>query len=1087
MLLFVMRSFIFFFCTTVFSFSTGNLLSQNVKITIDNDKTVTVEEVLDMIDRQTEYSFVYRPDLFERLPRVSLKKGTVQVDEVLKHILSLRNFDIVINKNDTIIIREKPTTNSPPIQKSINGKITDVDGVPLSGANIVEKGTNNGAQSDFDGNFSIVVANENAILVISYVGFTTKEIAVENQIEISISLEEDTAGLEEVVVVGYGIQNKESLSGSVATIGSEKLTKQPVFQTSQSLQGLSPGLTAIQSSGQPGGDGALLRIRGINSINASSSPLVIIDGIEGSLDGIDPADIENISVLKDAGAGAIYGNRGSNGVIVVTTKRAQAGKARISYGSYVGFQNPTNQPDPVDAVTYLEAIGDDALLQQYLGAPNDKDNFPDTNWIDLLLSESGFIQYHSFGVSGGSESVKTNATFSYQDQNGNIPNFGFKRYQGRINTDFKVGNEIRISADVNFRRSDTESSPAGSGVQAAYRQPAIFQAIFSDGRFALPSTGGNPVVATRNSGTNTTLGNYFRGLLKAVYNPIPELELTAVYSPEHAESYNSNFRVQYPVYESFDGPEILISSGTNNQAQLNQSNNRSFTDNFYATAKYDKLFGKHRLTALAGYEFIKTVSSGFGASRFEFVIQDFEVLNNGNAENDSNSGSATQNGLESVFSRFNYAFENKYFFEFNIRRDGSSRFNQDNRWGTFPSFSAAWRITEESFFENQKLFSNLKFRGSWGQLGNQLLLIDFPYSSLISIGSSHFVNGAIAQGAAQQVLANPNISWETAEKINIGLEFGLLNGELNGSIEYYDNQTNDLLGTQPIPSTIGLSAPIANVFSMKNTGVDVELDWLGEFGDNFKFNLGGNFATVNNQVTSLNGEEFLINGNSIIQVGESIGSIFGFESEGIFQNQQEVESSPTQFGTLEPGDIKFRDQNGDGLINNDDRVIIGNSFPDITYSINGGFDYKGFDFSINAIGVAGREVFLQRNLVQPLFNAGNIFEYHLRESWTLDNPNARFPIIKPYSDASNNSRTNSTYLFDASYLRIRNITLGYSLPNKIIENHFISSLRFYVSGQNLITLNNDLPDGIDPLIPNNFQGAIYPIVKTYTFGINATF
>lgn len=979
-------------------------------------------------------------------------------------------------------------------EKTVNGTVTDEQGSPLPGASIVIDGTANGTQTDFDGNYTINVA-EGQVLVFSYVGFSSQSITVGASSTINVGLQEDAAQLDEVVVVGYGSQNKESLSGSVATIGNEKLTKQPVFQTSQALQGLSPGLTAIQSSGRPGADGATIRIRGVNSINASSSPLVIIDGIEGDLNGIDSGDIESISVLKDAGAAAIYGNRGANGVIVITTKRAKAGKARITYNSYVGFQDPTNQPKPVDAITYLEATGDDALLQQYLDNPGDTDNFPDTDWIDLLFSDSGFIQYHSFGVSGGSESVKTNANFSFQDQNGNIPGFGFKRYQGRVNTDFKVSDKIKISADINFRRSDIESTNGdNTGVNAAYRQPAIFQAIYSDGRFALPSTGGNPVAFTRNSGSNSTQANYFRGLLKAVYNPIPELEFSAVYSPEQAESYNSNFRVQYPVYESFDGPEILISSGTNNQTQLSQSNNRAFTDNFYATTKYDKHFGKHHITALGGYEFIKSVSTSFGASRFEFVIQDFEVLDNGNAENDSNEGSATQNGLESVFGRFNYAFDNKYLFEFNIRRDGSSRFNEANRWGTFPSFSAAWRITEEPFMQEQKLFSNLKLRGSWGQLGNQILLdndgniIDFPYSSLIAIGSSHFANGAIAQGAAQQVLGNPNISWETAEKTNIGLEFGLFGGQLNGSIEYYDNKTNDLLGTQPIPSTVGLESPIANIFSMKNTGIDIELDWNGKIGDNFNYNLGGNFATVKNEVTDLNGEEFLINGNNTItQLGESIGSIFGFESEGIFQTQDEIDNAPIQFGPLEPGDIRFKDQNGDGIVDNDDRVIIGNSFPGITYSINGGFDYKGFDFSFNAIGVGDREVYLQRNLVQPLFNAGNIFEYHLTESWTPDNPNARYPILKPYSGASNNSRANSTYVFDTSYLRVRNITLGYSLPSTILGNNFIGSLRVYVSGQNLITLNKDLPDGIDPLIPHNSQGAVYPIVKTYTFGINATF
>lgn len=982
-------------------------------------------------------------------------------------------------------------------QKNVSGNVSDPDGNPLPGVSIIIEGTSIGTESDFDGNYSVNVEEGNT-LVFSFIGMVTQKIVVGVSSILDVKLAEDTSQLDEVVVVGYGTQDRQSLTGSVATIKSEKLSKQAVFQTSQALQGLSPGLTAIQSSGQPGADGATLRVRGIGSINASSSPLIIVDGVEGSLNGVDSNDIESISVLKDAGAAAIYGNRGSNGVIVITTKRAKVGAVSVAVNSYVGFQEPTNQPNSVDAIGYLEATGDQALLDLYLANPNDKDLYPDTDWVDLLFSENGFMQYHNVSVSGGSDAIRSKVTMSFQDQDGNIPGFGFKRYQGRVNNDFKISDKLKVSLDFNFRRSDTESSPYGNGVNAVYRQPAIFPAIYSDGTYALPSTGGNPIAGVNSAGSNSSQGNYFRGILKAEYKPIPELTLSTTYSPEQSDSYNSNFRVQYPVYEEFGAPVTLISSGTNNLTTLSQSNNRAFTDNFYATANYNNTFGKHRIGALLGYEFIKSQWNGFAASRYDFIIQDFEVLNNGNEENDGNSGSADHTGIESLFGRFNYAYNNKYLLEFSIRRDASSKFSPEYRVGTFPSISAGWRISEESFMQNQELFSQLKIKGSWGQLGNQSIGNNFPYASLIAIGSSHFAFNEIQQGAAQQILSNPSISWETAEKLNLGFEFGVFDNRLSGSIEYYDNQTNDLLGSQQIPSTTGLSAPIANVYSMKNTGVDMELQWNDNIGEDFHYNIGGNFATVKNEVTDLNGEEFLISGNSIRQIGESVGSIFGFKSLGLFQSQEEIDAAPTQFGSLEPGDIRFEDNNSydaegnltgepDGIINNADRVIIGNSFPSVTYSFDAGFDYKGFDFSLAASGVGNREVFLTRNIVQPLFNAGNIFEWHITDSWTPENTGARFPLIKPYSGGSNNSRTNSTYVFDASYLRIRNITLGYSLPKNIVKSLNVASLRFFTSGQNLITFNKDLPDGIDPQIPNNSQGNVYPITIAYTFGFNLTF
>jgi TonB-linked SusC/RagA family outer membrane protein len=404
-------------------------------------------------------------------------------------------------------------------------------------------------------------------------------------------------------------------------------------------------------------------------------------------------------------------------------------------------------------------------------------------------------------------------------------------------------------------------------------------------------------------------------------------------------------------------------------------------------------------------------------------------------------------------------------------------------------------LHNESFFPNNNVLTRLKLRGSWGQLGNQSIGSTFPYASLIAIGSSYYANDAIQQGAAQQTLANRAISWEKAETTNIGFDFGLFQNQLSGSIEYYNKQTKDLLGAQRIPYTTGLGAPTANVFSMKNTGLDFTLQYRGSVGE-LKYSIDGNFATLNNEVTDLNGVEFIKDGNSITQIGEAVGSIYGYQTIGIFQSEQEIEDSPKQFGTLIPGDLKYadingRDENGeltgqpDGVVDADDRVILGNPFPSFTYGFNINAEYKGFDLSAAFAGVGGREVYLREYLVWPLYNGGNAAQWMVDEAWTEENPNARYPKVRN-GTSSNNYRTNSTYVYDASYLRLRNLTIGYTVPKTIADKVQLSNVRFYVSGQNLLTFDK-MPQGIDPTVPNNSNGGNYPLVKSYTFGVSASF
>jgi len=984
-------------------------------------------------------------------------------------------------------------------QNQVTGTITDEQGNPLPGVTVLIKGTTIGTLSDNSGRYTLSNVPQDAILVFSFVGSATQEIPLNNRTRIDVLMREETVGLEEVVVIGYGTQRKVNLTGSVETIQSEQIVKQPVPQVSQALVGLTPGLTAIQSSGQPGNDESTLRIRGIGSLGASNDPLILIDGVAGDINGLNPNDIDNISVLKDAAAASIYGSRASNGVILVTTKRAKTGQLSLKYSNYIGWQKPTELPEFLGALDFLKYSGEpQSKIDAYTaGMATDPDLYPDTDWVGMQFSENGFQQYHDMTASVGTEKIRTMASISFLDQGGNIVNYNFKRYNGRFNTDLKVSDKIDVNFDISFNRSQRKSPSTTLTyiVQDDYRIPPIYHAIHSDGSWGDGWQGQNPIAAARAGGITTNLWNYFRGVLRINYKPIKDLTLSVMYSPEYDDAYTSAFTKQYKTIIDWTSKTTRYYPSRNG---LSQSSSRAFTNNFNALATYIKTFNNHSLTALLGYEFIMYEWANFAASRQDYILDNFEVLNAGSAESDANSGSATHSGLVSYFGRLNYAFRDKYLFEANLRRDASSRFQEENRVSYFPSFSAGWRVTKESFMENQNVFSDLKLRFSWGRLGNQQIGSDFPYASSIVIGSSNFVfNNAIITGATQNVLANSLIQWETTETTNIGLDAGFLKQKLTLTADYYVRKTFDILLSLPIPYVIGLSPSMQNAGNVENKGWDLSIGWNDTKGD-FSYYARFNFSDVKNKVTNLSGVGPIISGISITDVGLPIGSIYGFESSGIFQDQEEINSAPAQFGTLVPGNIRYTDQltvdtdsdgvpdQVDGKINPDDRVVIGNPFPRLSYGLSLGAEYKGFDFSANLQGVGKRDILLQADMVWPLWNAGKIQKWHLEECWSPDNTDAKYPIIKATSSGSNDAQMSSTWVFNASYLRLRNITLGYTLPEKWFTDFFVKGVRVYCSGINLLTFNK-LPTGVDPLVPNGAGGGIFPVTSNFSIGIDVNF
>lgn len=1073
--------------------------SQDISLKINN---VTVKEAMERVKKDTGYSFVFSSKDVNTSRRVSVSVSDASIEEVIKQILKgQQGLDYEI-QGKKIVLRKAASFSVSQDKKKVSGKVVDAKGEPVIGATIMEKGTNNGTITDFDGNFMLDVS-AGAVLQFSYIGYANQDVKVGNSSNLSITMKEDTELLDEVVVVGYGITKKVDLTGAVDVIKSDDIVKQPAMQVSQALEGLSPGLRATQSSGQPGADGATFRIRGVGSINASSDPLVLIDGVAGDINSLDPNDIDNISVLKDAGAAAIYGSRASNGVILVTTKRGKSGKISVDLNAYVGFQNPTNVTEFLNATDYLRAIGDETTLEQYLKNPNDKDHFPDTNWTDQCFTESGFVDYENISLSGGNEKVQSRVSLSHQKQNGNIKNFSHERIQIRTNNDFKFNDKLSANVDLNFVNTinNSPNSSASFILSEAYRNPAIYGVYYSDGRYVSPPVGSNVAALINESGYNKSKSNLFKGVAKVIYKPIKELIFQASYGINYSQGYGKTWSTPYELYRNFEDetPQIR-GGGPNNEAQLSLSNSQNVSHNILATAQFVKEFEKHSIDALLGYEIYMNQYENFGAARYGYPIY-LEIINAGNAENDSNYGSQNHTALLSHFGRFSYNFDNRYLLSASLRHDGSSKFAPENRWGWFPSFSFGWNLHNEAFFPKDIFLNRLKLRTSWGTLGNQSINSNFPYASLISIGASYFANGQIQQGAAQNTMSNRKITWEKGKTLNVGLDFGMFDERLVGTVEYYVRKTSDLLGTLQIPYTIGLGQPTANVFSMQNSGLDISLEWRHNIND-FSYKISGNMGFLKNKVTDLNGLDFIKSGASILQVGETINSIYGYESIGLFKNEEEIKSSPKQFGELTPGDIRYKDQltidtdgdgkpdKADGVINEDDRVIIGKPLPTVTFGGVISLGYKNFDLSVNLQGECGKDIFLTRYIVQPLFNGGNISKWQKEESWRPDNLNARFPVIKQYTGASNNSAVNSTYVFDADYLRIRNITLGYTFPKKLLSKTPFTRLRLYASCQNLFTIDK-LPQGIDPLTPSSGYGTetpvSYPITQSYTFGINVSF
>ena len=994
-------------------------------------------------------------------------------------------------------------------QITVTGAVKDVQGVPLGGVSIVEK-TNpqSGTTSDSSGFFRLQAAPRSE-LVFTLVGYATQTVALNGRELINIDLQPLAGELDDVVVVGYSTTKKANLTGAVSAISGNELATRQVGQTSMALQGIAPGVTITQSNGQPGTDGGSIRIRGVGTLN-NSEPLILVDGIVMSLDNVDVSTIESISVLKDAASASIYGSRAANGVILVTTKRGKSGRFAVTYDGYVGKQSTTDLPKMVNGFDHMILINEahtnvgrsplfsDDYINGYTTDRNtNPDLYPDTDWRKEVLKGSGVQSNNVVSVSGGSDRIQFFGTFGALNQEGLMENVNFKRFFVRLNTNVVITSKLKGSFDL-YIRDNTRNSVAdfpgdiGAAIPATgmnlmwgliNKLPATQAAVYSNGLLAEGQNGVNPVAILREGGFWQEKSRPISANFSLEYKPVRSITARVAYAPTYSQPHVTSFTRALKTYDP-NGTLRFTVPGVNT---LSEAAREEKLDQVDANVTFSKNYSKHAVTALGGYQFINASYSGFDAFRDNFLFPDYPVLSAGSSSNMRNGGYATAWSLISYFGRLNYSFSNKYLLEANIRHDGSSRFAKGNKWGTFPSFSAGWRISQEEFMQNTGAWlKELKVRGSWGKLGNQQIGSDYPFAPTVSLGPRYISNDVVQNGAAILNLANTDISWETTTMTNIGLDARITN-KVSLSFDYYNKRTDGILLQLSIPRTMGVDAPFQNAGVVENKGWDFQIDYNNS---DRAFTYGATFSLsdVKNKVVDLKGIQQT--GTVVNREGYPINSLFLLRSQGLLSAADFGQSGdyihPTQqFGVVKPGDIRYADINNDGVVNNNDRSVLGSTIPRYTYSLRLSAGFKNFDFIAFLQGVGKVDGYLAGSAITPFLAGGTAYEYQ-KNRWTLDNPdpNAIFPRFA-FGEA-NNSQNADYWMKSAAYLRVKNIQLGYTIPKKMVEGLKIQGIRFYVSGENLFTLDGFWP-GWDPEISPVSIGAYYPQVKTFNFGLNVKF
>ena len=1053
-----------------------------------------LKEIFRKVEHSTDYQFVLPEEILDNNPNLNLKNKRQSVNDLLMDIALAADLKFKQVDNSIYVAKGNYQDGRGKIEISIEerpikGRVVDTDGQGIPGATVLVQGTNIGTVTDIDGNFSFEVP-DNAVLIFSFIGYQQQVVSVGNRDEINVTMTEDLSSLDEVVVVGYGTQKKVNLTGAVSSINSKEIVNQPVGQTSMALQGIAPGVTVTQRSGQPGSDGGSIRIRGVGTLG-DSNPLVMVDGIETSLNNVDPNEIESISILKDASSAAIYGARAANGVVLITTKRGVEG-VRVNYNMYAGFQVPTQLPDIVGAIDHMEManeaftnIGNDPqYTEEFIaaykaGMPSDQ--YPDTDWQGITMSNSAFMQNHNLSINAGSEKSKLFASVSYLDQEGIIPNTSFNRFNLRLNSDINVSERLTLSTDIFLRRAFKEQPSSGTGYVFHWmrRIPSNEVGILSNGRYGEGWNGDHPLARAKDGGLNTNESLDAILNFRLNYKISEGLNAEIMYAPKF---WNPHSKVFSNITQTYARDGVTPTHFVPQRNSLSESYTREWYNNLRAIVTYDKSFNEiHTIGVTAGYQQEDQTNAWISAYREVFPLPQYEQINAGNRANERTGGAASHWALQSVFGRVTYNYDERYLLEGNVRRDASSRFAEGNRSGVFPSFSAGWRISEEGFMEQySSLIDHLKLRASWGQLGNQNIGL-YPFAAFMALGGGaqdYTFGGANAPGAALNSMANSSIQWETTETTDVGLEFNLW-GKLDVSADYYVRRTKDILLALNIPQTLGLSAPFQNAGEVMNKGYELMVNYRNKVGE-LNYSIMLNYSDVRNEIIDMRGIENT--GLTVNREGYPIGSFFGYVDQGLFQSQEEVDNHADQFGNIAPGDIKYKDIDGDGMINDRDLDVIGSPIPRHTFGARFNADYKGFDLSIFLQGVGKADGYLYGQGIMPFYLGGTVQEQH-KDRWTPTNTDAAYPRLA--WNQTNNEQNSSFWMRNAAYLRGQNIQVGYTFSEEVLDPLNINGLRVYLSGRNLFTIH-DFYEGYDPEAPVS-SGGWYPQMATYTMGLNVNF
>ncbi len=1126
--------------TTLLGLKANDSYAQKTKVTLDIENA-TVRDIIDDIESATDFRFVYKTRDVDLQRKLSLRANQENINKVLATLFGstntkykVRDTQIILTRNQksvaTIEVPDQSYVDKVPDQIQVSGQVIDQNGAPLTGANILEKGTTNGTQADFDGNFSLDLNDDNAVLVVSYIGFATKEVEVSGQTNLSVVLEESSAGLDEVVVVGFGTQKKLNLTGAVSSVQSEDLENRPITSASQALQGVQ-GVYINQVGGQPGNDAATIRVRGVGTLN-DNNPLILVNGIEFSINDLNPNDIESITVLKDAASAAIYGSRAANGVVLVTTKKGSQ-KSEISYSTSVGVQEVISLPRVVkDPIRWMELYSQaqlnfgtnenalvfpQSLIDEYrAGMQTDPYTYPNNDWYDIMF-DPAFIQEHNLRFTGGSDKTSFALSLGLLDQNGVLRSTDSKRYTANLNINSVMNERITIGGTFNVSYKDM-NEPVGQLVLGGTPQgiPEVMQMIFKaqsyhpakleDGNygmnfFDIPGHRRfrNPLALTDEGGTDIRNIKLFLNTFAEVSLPFDIKYKINMGFTSDAQRYKI-FTPQITLYDAKTKEPTQIQAGGNpyvtfqgQERGVDQQDVESQNWTIFNTLNWNRTFNDNTdLSILLGNSYEKFNRSFFMASNEGYLSNDLFELNAGST-NPIVSGTTTESSLISYFGRANYVLSNKYLLEANFRYDGSSRFAEGNKWGFFPSVSAGWRLNEENFLKDVEWLGQLKLRTSWGQLGNERIGL-FRYLDLISPGQDYVFGGTINPGTAVLVDNDDEISWETTTITNFGLDATFFNGKLSSSLEYFDKTTEDVLRPVGIPSQVGaLGGPIRNIGTIENKGVELSLGYRNIVGD-FSYDVSGNLTYITNKVVNLNGEIILDDFSSdgrgpfnITQEGRPINQFYLYEADGLFQSQEEIDAHAFQGADTQPGYIRFKDLDNNGVIDLNDRKATGNTIPKYTYSFNIKLAYKNFSLNTFWQGVEDVQTYNKHVSGVPFWFGTSLPVGWANDSWTPDNRDASFPIITRYQDTQNTLFRDSDYwLLDASYLRLKNIQLTYDFKPEILSKIGMTKLSIFCNAQNLLTFTS-LKD-FDPeteLLGNDFFN--YPSTKIYTMGLNLSF